>query len=100
MGFAAAEAGAVVEEDEGAGEAFEDRDCWGVREAEGRGLAHAPLGVMLENVYLVFALVCYIPWFVCHDCFCDLCVLKALEAEASRRRQSMWDGYAMYDLVS
>lgn len=55
VGFAAVVAGAV-EEDEGAGEAFEDRDCWGVREAEGRGLAHAPLYSVL-GVGLVFALV-------------------------------------------
>lgn len=31
----------------GAGEAFEDRDCCGVRAAPGRGRAHAPLVVLL-----------------------------------------------------
>jgi len=44
------------EEDAGAGDAFEDRDCWGVREVEGRDLAHAPLCSVLD-VFLVFALV-------------------------------------------
>lgn len=41
MGFAAAGGAAAV--DGGAGEAFEDRDCWGVRDVAGRGFAHAPL---------------------------------------------------------
>lgn len=49
-GFAAVVAGAVEEDaDAGAGEAFEDRDCWGVREAEGRGRAHAPLRVCVRK---------------------------------------------------
>jgi hypothetical protein len=44
VGFAAAVAGgAAAVVDGGAGEAFEDRDCWGVRDVVGRGFAHAPL---------------------------------------------------------
>lgn len=54
-GFVAA---AAAEEDEGLGEAFEDRDC-GVRDAEGRGRAHAPLccGFLL-SVFVFDLVVC------------------------------------------
>lgn len=34
-------------EDAGAGEALEDRDCWGERAVPGRGRAHAPLFPLL-----------------------------------------------------
>jgi hypothetical protein len=60
VGFAAvvAGAGAVEDVDVGAGEAFEDRDCCGVRDAVGRGLAHAPLCVCRQ--------VCF--WMLCAGC--------------------------------
>jgi hypothetical protein len=46
VGFAAGGGAAAV--DGGAGEAFEDRDCWGVRDVAGRGFAHAPLFCVLD----------------------------------------------------
>jgi hypothetical protein len=49
-------AGVVEDVDVGAGEAFEDRDCCGARDAAGRGLAHAPLLYMLLGVFAVDAL--------------------------------------------